>query len=154
MKPNAAARVSKQTRPPRLLYLVRRWFVGARAMLEDITRDHGMTAGDYTLLSFIAVGGPCSAADIARAMRITPQAATQQVAQLETKHLVSRRENPANRRIALIELSNSGRVALKDIDARVDRLEAELTAGLSKAELNVIRTFLSRPPGHSAKEKP
>lgn len=139
---------------PRLLYLVRRWFVAGRALLEDVTREHGMTAGDYTLLSFLDRRGPCSAADVARSLRITPQAATQQVAQLEAKKLVSRRENPANRRITLIEPSDLGRASLKDIDARVDRLEADLVAGLGEAELSTIRTFLSRPPGQSEKEKP
>ncbi|MEI9851458.1 MAG: helix-turn-helix domain-containing protein [Sphingomonas sp.] len=71
---------------PRLLYLVRRWFVAGRALLEDVTREHGMTAGDYTLLSFLERREPCSAADIARSAQITPQAATQQVAQLEAKN--------------------------------------------------------------------
>src|SRR5262245_40613283 len=128
-----ASKASKRKRPPRLLYLVRRWFVGARAMLEDITRAHGMTPGDYSVLTFIASRGPCSAAEIARSAHITPQAATQQVAQLEAKRLVSRNENPDNRRISLIAITERGRASLKEIDARVDRLESELTAGFTQA---------------------
>jgi len=131
---------------PRLLYLVRRWFVAARARLEEITRAHGMTAGDYTLLSFLGRLSPCSGADIARAMRITPQAATQQVAQLEAKKLVSRYENSANRRITLIELTDLGRSILADIDAKAARLEAELTGGLEAGDLEIIHAFLSRRP--------
>jgi len=132
--------------PPRLLYLVRRWFVAARDRLEEITRAHGMTTGDYTMLSFISRLEPCSAADLARAQRITPQATTQQVVQLEAKMLVSRYENSANRRIALIELTRRGRTCLEDIDRRAARLEAELTAGLGEDELAVIHAFLSRRP--------
>lgn len=131
---------------PRLLYLGRRWFVAARERLEAITRDHGMTAGDYTMLSFISRLQPCSAADLARAMHVTPQAATQQVAQLEAKMLVSRYENSANRRISLIELTAHGRACFAAIDRRADALEAELTADLGADELAIIHAFLSRRP--------
>lgn len=131
---------------PRLLYLARKWFVAARDRLEEITRSHGMTAGDYTLLSFIDRLEPCSAADLARAMQITPQAVTQQVTQLEGKMLIARYENSANRRISLIEMTRHGRACLKDIDRRVDGFEAELTADLRPDELAVIHAFLSRRP--------
>jgi len=138
---------------PRVLYLARRWFVAARDRLEEITRIHGMTPGDYTLLSFINHLAPCSAAELARAMHITPQAATQQVAQLENKALISRYENAANRRIALIELTAHGRTCLRDIDRRADRLEAELTAGLTDDELRTIHAFLSRRPDTRGNDK-
>ncbi len=69
--------------------------------------------------------------------------------------LVSRRENPANRRIALIELSDLGRAGLKQIDARVDRLEADLVAGLSEARADRHPHFPVPPPGQPPeKEKP
>ncbi len=135
-----------RTARPRILYLARRWVVAARARLEEITRGHGMTAGDYSLLSFIDRLAPCSAADLARALHITPQAATQQVAQLESKQLVSRYENSANRRITLIELTDLGRAAYRGIDLQVEALEADLTAGLDAEQLALIHTFLSRRP--------
>ncbi len=131
---------------PRLLYLARRWSVAGRNRLEEFTRDHGMTAGDYTLLSFVDRLGPCSAADLARAMHVTPQAATQQVSQLEAKGLISRAENSANRRITLVSLTERGRAAYQDIDQRAEALEAELTAGFDADQLAVIHQFLSRRP--------
>jgi DNA-binding MarR family transcriptional regulator len=106
-----------------------------------------MTAGDYSLLHLVARRGPCSSADIARAARITPQAATQQVAQLAAKQMIVRRENPDNRRIMLLEATPRGRDALADIDGRAAALEARLTAGFDPAELDIIRRFLARAPG-------
>jgi len=131
-------------RQPRLLFLARRFYGAARASLEAITRDHGLTPGDYSVLHIIARRAPCSSADIARSARITPQAATQQVATLAAKNMIVRRENPANRRIMLIELAELGKVALADIDARAERLEQRLADGFDAAELAVIRRFLSR----------
>lgn len=149
------AHAAEATAParPRLLYLGRRWFVAAREGLEEITRAHGMTAGDYTMLSFISRLAPCSAADLARAMHVTPQAATQQVAQLEAKLLVSRYENSANRRISLIELTPPGRDSFAEIDRRAEALEAELTAGLGAGELAIIHAFLSRRPAPRGDEE-
>ena len=129
-----------------LLYLARRWSVASRGELEQITRDHGLTAGDYTLLHLVDRRGPISGADIARAARITPQAATQQVAQLAAKHMIARRENPDNRRISLIELTAAGKDALADIVRRAAVLEARVTAGFDATEIAIIRRFLSRDP--------
>lgn len=131
---------------PRILYLVRRWSVAARDRLEEITRRHGLSAGDYALLSFIGRLGPCSAAEIARSLHITPQAAAQRVVQLEGKQLVSRYANNANRRITLIALTEAGGAACRDIDRRADALEAEMTRGLDPGQLAIIETFLSRRP--------
>jgi len=137
---SAAAR----TRQPRLLFLSRRFYGAARSALEAITRDHGLTPGDYSVLHMIARRAPCSSADIARSARITPQAATQQVAQLAAKQMIVRRENPANRRIMLIELAERGQAALADIDVRAERLDRQVAEGFDAAELAVIRRFLSR----------
>jgi len=131
-------------RQPRLLFLARRFYGAARAELEAITRDHGMTPGDYSVLHLIARRAPCSSADIARSARITPQGATQQVATLARKKMIVRRENPANRRIVLIEPTPQGLAALADIDARAERIEQRVAEGFDAAELAVIRRFLSR----------
>jgi len=133
-------------RQPRLLFLARRFYGGARAALETITSEHGLTPGDYNLLYMIARRGPCSSADIARAAHITPQAATQQVAQLAAKQMIERRENPANRRIMLIEVAPLGQAALADIDGRAGQLEEGLETGFTADELAIIRRFLSRDP--------
>jgi DNA-binding MarR family transcriptional regulator len=143
-------KLTDRTRQPRLLYLARRFAVASRAELETITRDHGLTAGDYSLLHLISRRQPCSSADIARAARITPQAATQQVAQLAAKTMIERRENPDNRRIVLLELTDGGRNALEYIDRRAAALEDRLTVGFDDAELDIIRRFLSLDPSAAA----
>lgn len=133
-----------EARTPRLLYLVKRWYSATRARLDEITRKHDLTAGDYTMLSFLKRLEPCSAAELSREAQITPQAATQQVQQLKAKSMVSAQENEANRRISLISMTPLGRAALEAISAEARLLEEEMLAGLAPGEREAIHAFLMR----------
>ncbi|MNS27229.1 MarR family protein [compost metagenome] len=131
---------------PWLFYLLKRWYSAGHAKVEEVTRAFGMTAADYSMLATLARKGPCSAADLARTARITPQAVTQQVVQLESKGLVVRYENEANRRITLIETSTSGRENLAAIDQQVASIERAFLAEIPVEQEAAVRAFLSRPP--------
>ena len=144
--PIASAEPRGDEPAPWLFYLLRRWYAAGHARVEEVTRTFAMTTADYAMLATLARKGPCSAADLARNARITPQGVTQQVAQLESKGLVVRYENEANRRIILIEMSELGRGNLRQIDAQVAELERAALAGLPANHVAVIRAFLSKPP--------
>lgn len=131
-------------RPQRLLYLLKRLYSASRARLDEIARAHDLTAGDYTMLSFLKRLEPCSAAALSREQRITPQAATQQVAQLKAKGMVTAQENEANRRISLISMTDLGRTSLAAISAEARKLEAEMTADFTDAERAALIALLSR----------
>ncbi len=131
---------------PWLFYLVKRWYSAGHARVEAVTRTHGMTTADYSMLATLGRKGPCSSADLARMTGITPQGVTQQVAQLENKGLVVRYENQANRRITLVEMSEQGRKNLSAIDARVNEIEHELLANIPAEQVATIKAFLSKPP--------
>lgn len=132
--------------PPRqrLLYLIKRSYAAAKVVMDDMTRAHGMTTSDYTMLSFLRRLEPCSAADLARAQKVTPQAVTQQVAQLLAKGLVTRRENEENRRIALISMTPLGHAGLSEISAQARQIETEMLAGLTAGECDIVLGFLAR----------
>lgn len=131
---------------PWLFYLVKRWHSAGYARVEAVTRDYGMTTADYSMLAMLARRGPCSSADLARNTGITPQGVTQQIAQLESKGLVVRYENEANRRITLIEMSDKGRENLTAIDTRVNEIERAVLADIPPEQEAAIKAFLSRPP--------
>lgn len=131
---------------PWLFYLFKRWYSAGQSRVEEVTRTLGMTTADYSSLSLIARKGPCSSADIARTSKVTPQAATQQVAQLEAKGLVIRYEKPSNRRITLIEVSDLGRKNLASIDERITQIEQEILASMSADQQSALRALLSQPP--------
>lgn len=76
------------------------------------------------------VGGPISITALARLLGVTQQAASKQVADLESRGLVVRRPDPGDARARLVDLAERGR---RTVEAgRVARREivAELTADL------------------------
>jgi len=142
-KANRSDRIETgEARPLRLLYLVKRWYAATRARLDEITRPYDLTAGDYTMLSFLKRLEPCSAAELSREQRISPQAATQQLAQLKAKNMVTSEENQANRRISLISMTPSGRACLAAISAEARLLEEEMMKDLSERDRAVVLSFL------------
>ncbi len=57
--------------------------------------------------------GPQSVSDLALAERVRPQSMAQTVGELESDALVHRRPDPADRRRALVEMTEEGRAALE-----------------------------------------
>lgn len=131
---------------PWIFYMAKRWYSAAHARVEAVTRTYGMTAADYSMLATLGRKGPCSSADLARLTGISPQGVTQQVAQLESKGLVIRYENQANRRITLVEMSEQGRENLSTIDTRVNEIQQEVLSSVPPEEVAIIKAFLSKPP--------
>lgn len=142
--PSADEASAKTPSRPRLLYLIKRSYAAAKIVLDDMTRAHGLTTSDYTILSFLRRLEPCSAADLARAQKVTPQAVTQQVVPLLAKGLVTRRESDENRRIALLSMTPRGHVCLAEISAQARQIETEMLAGLSAEDREVVLDFLIR----------
>lgn len=128
----------------RLLYLLKRGYSAGKAELDDVVRQHGLNTSDFTILSFLKRLAPCSAADLARAQRVTPQAATQQLAQLREKNLISSETSEINRRISLITMTPEGEARLAAVNANARQLEQDLMAGLDEEERKTLLDLLAR----------
>ncbi|RYG15292.1 MAG: MarR family transcriptional regulator, partial [Caulobacteraceae bacterium] len=84
-----------------------------------------------SLMAAIATLGPVSIADLVRALDRSHQLIQQKMPKLLMLGLVSRRPNPDDQRVMLIELTDKGReqLALLDaIDDQFDRAYAEMEA--------------------------
>lgn len=138
------AGMDEQIRRFRLLYLLKRSYGAAKFGLDEIVREHGLTASDFTMLSFLKRLEPCSAADLARAQHVTPQAVTQQIAQLRAKDMVSSETSEINRRISLISTTSAGRAALATVSAEARKLEDQMMADLSSQESEMLTALLAR----------
>ncbi|MEO5773732.1 MAG: MarR family transcriptional regulator [Sphingomicrobium sp.] len=128
----------------RLLYLIKGAYGSAKVQLDETAGAHGLTSSDYTMLSFLHRLQPCSAADLARALRITPQAATQQVGQLRAKEMVATEENSENRRISLVTMTRLGRASLQAVNAEAHRIEDAMFEGLNSEQRELVTGFLLR----------
>ncbi|MCW2362567.1 MULTISPECIES: MarR family winged helix-turn-helix transcriptional regulator [Sphingobium] len=135
---------SDDVRPQRLLYLLKRGYTAGKLELDEVVRAHGLTTSDFTILSFLKRLAPCSAAELARVQRVTPQAATQQLAQLREKNLITSETSELNRRISLISLTPEGQARFEAVNADARRLEEQLTAGLAEQERKTLLDLLTR----------
>jgi DNA-binding MarR family transcriptional regulator len=127
---------------PSLLYMVKQLELGVRARLDDILKDAGITALQYTALTVLDHHDGLSPAQLARDSFVTPQSTADLVANLERRNLVRRDRNPDNRRELVVTLTASGRRLLVRYAEVVAALEEDMTSGLDPDDVETFRSYL------------
>ena len=112
--------------------------------LEEVLMPHGMTAGQYMVMSLVAHHEPLSSAELSRLARKTAQSMGEYVKTLEYKGWLERRDDPNNRRVLLISTTPQGRAVLMRCEAAVDQAERDFFSCLEPEELATLRHALSR----------
>ncbi|MFF8376094.1 MarR family winged helix-turn-helix transcriptional regulator [Streptomyces sp. NPDC015661] len=125
-----------------LLYLLKRTELAVRARLEELVKPAGITALQYTALTVLERHDGISAAQLARDSFVTAQSMADMVRALESRGLIRREPNPANRRERLILLADPGRRLLAEYAGPARALEERMVAGLSAEEIHVLREAL------------
>lgn len=110
----------------RLTYLIKQLQDASRVRLDRCLRDLDLTAAQYAVMSRLRGQEPWSSASLARRHWVTAQTMNEMIGLLERRGLIKREENPANRRILLVTLTQDGHRLLEECDRRVDKLEAEM----------------------------
>lgn len=127
---------------PSLLYMVKQLELAVRVRLDDILKDAGITALQYTALTVLDHHDGLSPAQLARDSFVTPQSTADLVANLERRNLVRRDRNPANRRELVVTLTAPGRSLLLRYARAVAALEEDMTSGLDPADVETFRSYL------------
>ena len=136
---------SATSRPrPALLYAVKQVELVVRAHLDDLLRESGVTALQYTALTVLARRDGLTSAELARNSFVTPQAMADLVTALERGGFILRRRNPDNRRQLLISLTPDADALLDRFDGPVAELEQRMVAGFEAAEQERFRDYLNR----------
>ena len=128
----------------RTSFLIRTMHVQLSGLLEQELKKLALTNGQYTVLSTIARRSGSSSAEIARRLRVKPQALNEFIPPFEQRGLIVRRGHPDNRRILCVFLTPEGQQMLKRCDEAVDQLEREIFASLSRDELASFRAITSK----------
>ncbi|MFD4256924.1 MarR family winged helix-turn-helix transcriptional regulator [Streptomyces sp. NPDC058534] len=128
---------------PSLLYLVKRTELAVRARLEELLKPVGITALQYTALTVLERHDGISAAQLARDSFVTAQSMADMVRALESRGLIRREPNPANRRERLILLADAGRRLLAEYAEPAAALEERMLAGLDAEEIDRFRDALN-----------
>jgi len=116
----------------------------ARSRLEAAIRAWRLSSGQMMLLSTLERTGSASAADLARALHLTPQAMTTQLKPLEERGLIEREVDSDNRRRLSLALSKAGKALLAEVRETTDKVDVEITAALTATELKQLRSILAK----------
>ncbi|MEU9194622.1 MarR family winged helix-turn-helix transcriptional regulator [Streptomyces hundungensis] len=102
----------------------------------------GITALQYTALTVLERHDGISAAQLARDSFVTAQSMADMVRALESRGLIRREPNPANRRERLILLAAPGRRLLAEYAEPARALEERMVADLTTEEVDALRHAL------------
>jgi DNA-binding MarR family transcriptional regulator len=140
---------------PMLLYLVKQVELAIRSRLDDLLRPDGLTALQYTALTVLERHADLSSAQLARNSFVAAQSMADMITTLEGRGLIERHRDRVDRRRLVVALTADGRGLLDRYRDRVTALEAQMLAGLSRAEisglrrsLHTCRANLARHPRH------
>jgi DNA-binding MarR family transcriptional regulator len=103
----------------------------------------GLSLAQYHLLEPLA-GGPCTNRQLAESADVSSPTATRMIDVLVGRDLVTRVEDPTDRRAVLITLTSAGRRALREKMAEYDGMRRKMAATLAPEERRVAANLLSR----------
>jgi DNA-binding MarR family transcriptional regulator len=129
---------------PRLGMLVKR---AEQAMIRTkgaALKFVGLTLAQYVALVELDRQPGVTAATLARACLVTPQAMMILLKTMEQQGLISRSVHPRHANVLELHITNVGREALDAARQRIDPMEQRVLGTFSSKEVTVFRELLSR----------
>ena len=118
-----------------------------QAMLKSKTavlKPVGLTLAQYVALAELEQKQGITAATLARACFVSPQAIMILLKTMEQQGLIARQPHPRHPNVLEFHVTDVGREALHAGRAQVAPVEDKIFAAFSKQELEAFRAFLSR----------
>jgi DNA-binding MarR family transcriptional regulator len=112
----------------------------ARRLRQEAGAD--ITLSQFSALATVERRGPVSLKELAVVERITPPSVTRITTCLEERGLVVRTADAADRRVARLAITDSGRLLLEQTRSRRDAYLAERLQALSPPELQALSQAL------------
>lgn len=125
-------------------YLVTQVYLHLRRRGDGLVAHLGLRMRHYGPLSAVDKLGPCPQQQLARYMAINEPAAAELVDELVRRGLVTRGQDPADRRRYALTLTDLGRERLLAVREAADRLHAELRDTLGPSNEAELRSLLLR----------
>jgi DNA-binding MarR family transcriptional regulator len=116
--------------------------LAVRAALDDLTRPEGLTALQYTALTVLKGQPDLTAAQLARRSFVTGQSMADMVTALQTRGLIERHRDAADRRRLVLALTPAGRRLLRRMHPRVASLQERMLSLLSGEQADQLRRSL------------
>jgi DNA-binding MarR family transcriptional regulator len=128
--------------PAGTTYLISQAWFAMRDRVERGLKPHGVTGMQFSLLSTLDHRGNQSSAQLSRRFYVTPQAMGQVLNNLEEAGWLTRTEDPANRRVLQVNLTQAGRELVRRCEAEVRKIEDAAFAGIDAKDLAEMRAML------------
>ena len=122
------------------------------ADFEDAAAEHALTGAQARLVSLLSLE-PLPMRKLAHKLRCEPSNVTGIVDRLESRGLVERRPDPADRRVKLAAVTEEGRTVARGLRESL-RFAREPLAGLSEEERLALRDLLRRMLGVRQEDVP
>lgn len=110
--------------------------------MEHRLRPYGVTRPQFGVLSVLVADPGLSAADLARAAMVTPQAINLLVGRLENERLLRRTPHPTHGRVLQLFATDEGARRVQEAYPTVIDLEQQIVQGLSARQVDAIKRWL------------
>jgi DNA-binding MarR family transcriptional regulator len=114
-----------------------------RKLLASLA-DMNLHMVHFGLLRHLSQAAGLTGAEIARRLDVTPQTVSSALANLKVRGLVRGTAHPVHRGLVELELTDAGKKALAEAYPRVNAVENEMLAVMSKKEREVLLDLLIR----------
>jgi DNA-binding MarR family transcriptional regulator len=129
----------------RTVCLVQRMATEVEIGMANAMTDIDITPHQYSVMSFMdKENGKFSAAQLSRHFLITPQSMNTLVQTLMRKEFIEKINDPHNKRVRLLVLTDKGKKILAASNAAIDKSELELFKSLSDLELKIYRDLTEK----------
>jgi len=139
VKPEEASTSDWVMQHPRAIYFLNQANHAVRSRLEAALSTLQMTGIQYTVLSVIGSREGLSSAELSRRFFVTPQTMNELIGGLQRRNLITRKEDPANRRILRMSLTTEGKRMIKACDAAADTVERDIFSFLPQESYQQLR---------------
>jgi len=133
----------RPARPPLGLHLTRVSRTVGRAF-DDALAEAGGSLPVWLVLISLKSGQPASQRELAEAVGIQGATLTHHLNAMESAGLVTRRRDPANRRLHVVELTPAGDALFFRLRDAAMTFDQRLRVGLSDTETSQLEALLSR----------
>jgi MarR family transcriptional regulator for hemolysin len=135
--------VPRPSRPPIGLHLARTARSVSRAF-DDALAEAGGSVPVWLVLISLKTQQVRNQRELAEAVGIREATLTHHLNAMDEQGLITRRRDPANRRVHLVELTEAGEAAFQQMRGVATAFDQRLRAGLSGDEVSQLEALLGR----------
>ena len=126
---------------------------GMRRRIEQAVAPTGLRPRELLALQHLQERGPSAQQTLAELVGVDATNLVAVLNSLEDAGLIDRRRNRADRRRAIIALSEKGERLLADLDRALREVDDEILAPLTRAERETLNDLLARAVQHIASDR-